>query len=122
MAAARGEKMRLIPLSLSLVLLCGCFTRSQVISRSSFDDIQVGSTVADFEKKIGAPYKVRKLSNGCTDYEYIERILMGEEVIEENHYYLRIKNGRVIAKRVNQEIPPAYDLIFDGDPNDVDQQ
>jgi hypothetical protein len=114
--------MRAVLIVLSCVFLCGCFTRSQVISRGSFDDIQVGSPVADFEQKVGKPYRVRKLPNGNLDYEYIEKIFMGEEIIEENHYYLRVKNGRVIAKRMNQEIPPAYDLIYDADPNDTDLQ
>ncbi len=45
-----------------------------------------------------------------------------EEIIEENHYYLRVKNGRIVAKRLNQEIPPAYDLIYEADPNNTDLQ
>ncbi len=115
--------MKIVILSLlSCLCLCGCFSRSQVMTRGNFDTIQVGSSVADFEQKVGVPYRVRKLPNGCLDYEYIERINMGQETIEENHYYLRVKNGKVIAKRINQELPPAYDLIYDGDPNDVDQQ
>ena len=114
--------MKILLVVLSCLSLCGCFARSQVMTRGSFDDIQVGSSLADFEQKVGAPYRVRKLPNGCLDYEYIERIGMGEEIVEENHYYLRVKNGRVVAKRVNQELPPAYDLMYDGDPNDVDQQ
>ena len=113
--------MRLF-LMISLVFLSSCFTRSQVISRGSFDDVQVGSPVADFEQKVGKPYRIRQMPNGTLDYEYIEKIFMGEEIIEENHYYVRVKNGRVIAKRMNQEIPPAYDLIYDADPNDTDLQ
>ena len=114
--------MKIFVAAFSCLLLCGCFTRSQVISRGSFDDVQMGSPVADFEKQVGSPYKVRKLPDGSLDYEYIERIFMGEEVIEENHYYLRIKNGRIVAKRMNQEIPPAYDLIYEADPNNTDLQ
>ncbi|MFS8564458.1 MAG: hypothetical protein LVR00_09240 [Rhabdochlamydiaceae bacterium] len=107
---------------LSLLLLCGCFTRSQVISRGSFDDVQMGSPIADFEKQVGSPYRIQKRSDGSLSYEYIERIFMGEEVIEENHYYLLVKNGRIVAKRMNQEIPPAYDLIYEADPNNTDLQ
>ena len=114
--------MRLSLVVLSFLFLCGCFTRSQVISRGSFDEIQVGSPVADLEKTAGSPYRIRKLPNGSLDYEYIEKIFMGEEIVEENHYFVRVKNGRVIAKRMNQEIPPAYDLIYEADPNDTDLQ
>ncbi len=114
--------MRFSMLVLCCLCLCGCFTRSQVISRGSFDDIRVGTPLADYEQKIGKPYKVRRLPNGSLDYEYIEKIFMGEEIIEENHYYLRVRNGLVIAKRMNQELPTAYDQIYDADPNDTDLQ
>ncbi len=114
--------MRVSVSVLSILLLCGCFTRSQVISRGSFDNVQMGSSIADFEKQVGSPYRIQKRSDGSLDYEYIERIFMGEEVIEENHYYLLVKNGRIVAKRMNQEIPPAYDLIYEADPNNTDLQ
>jgi hypothetical protein len=105
-----------------LLLLCACFSHTAMMTRGSYQDIQVGSSIAEVQTKVGEPYAIRKQTDGSDEYEYIERIPLGTEVVEENHYYLLVKNGQVMAKRMNQETPPAYDLIQDDDPNDIEQQ
>jgi hypothetical protein len=92
------------------------------MTRKNFDEVYPGEPVIEVQKKAGAPYAIRSQPNGTEEYEYIERIPLGTEVVEENHYYLVIKNGQVVSKRINRETPPAYDLIDDDDPNDVEQQ
>ncbi len=107
---------------LPLLFLLSCFSRSAVMTRQDFNDIQVGEALSQFQQRVGSPYRIRPIKGGGQEYEYIERIPMGNEVIEENHYFLIIKEGKVDGKRSNQETPPAYDLIYDSDPNDTDQQ
>ena len=92
------------------------------MTRSSFADIRVGEPVTEVQKKVGDPYSITKNSDGSEEYEYIERILMGSEVIEENHYFLNVTNSRVVSKSFKQNTPPAYDTINDDDPNDTDLQ
>ena len=92
------------------------------MTRQNFDEIQLGTPVSKFEEKVGEPYKITSLKEGSEEYEYIERIPLGDEIVEENHYFLIIKEGKVISKRINRERPPAYDLIYDADPNDTDLQ
>jgi len=69
------------------------------------------------------PYAIHKQTDGSAEYEYIERISLGTEIIEENHYFLRAKKGKMVGKRMNQATPPSlcYDLIYDEDPSDRDQ-
>lgn len=102
------------------MLLCAC--SSQMMTRKNFEDVQVGSSMTDVQKRVGSPYAVRKGANGTEEYEYIERFYLNDEVIEENHYILVVKNGQVVSKRLNDKTPPSYDLIDDEDPNDTDLQ
>lgn len=105
-----------------LVLLTACFSRSAIMTRSSYEEISIGTPISNLKAKVGEPYSIQEQPNGTEEYEYIERIPLGSEVIEENRYYLVVKNGQVVSKRMNQKSPPAYDLIYDDDPNDVEQQ
>lgn len=107
----------------SLLILCSCFTRSTVINRDAYDSINLGTPVAEVEKKVGDPYQVRKYSNGTEVYEYIERIYAVEnEIIEENHYYFWIKNGQVVSKRITNSRQSNFDLIDEDDPNNTELQ
>jgi len=107
---------------LLLIILAACFSRTAMMTRHTYEDITVGSTISDVQAKVGSPYSIHKQADGTEEYEYIERIPLGTEVVEENRYYLVIKNGQVVSKRMNQQTPPAYDLIYDDDPNDIEQQ
>ena len=69
--------------------------------------------------KYGEPYSITNKKNGTQEYLYIERIPGAEVTVEQNNYIFVVKNGQVISKRKNQELPPAYDEIYDEDPNDV---
>jgi hypothetical protein len=93
-----------------------------MMTRQNFQDVQVGSSINDVENRVGSPYAIRKGPNGTQEYEYIERYYLNDEVVEENHYILVVKDGQVVSKRLNDKTPPAYDLIDDEDPNDTDLQ
>lgn len=102
------------------MLLFAC--SSHMMTRQNFQDISLGSSITDVESRVGSPYAVRKGADGTEEYEYIERYYLNDEVVEENHYILVVKNGQVVSKRLNDKTPPAYDLIDDEDPNDTDLQ
>jgi hypothetical protein len=104
-----------------LLLLLGC-GHPTMMTRQTFADVDIGEPILQVEEKVGKPFAIRKNSDGTQEYEYIERISLGTEVVEEYHYYLVINNGQVVSKRLNQDRPPAFDLIDDDDPNDTDQQ
>ncbi len=115
------KKEIIVILSLSL-MLCGCFGRSTLMTRSNFQSVELGEPVSSVEKRSGNPYAVRPLKDGSYEYEYVEKIWMGGEVIEVNHYYIVIKDDKVISKHMNRKKPPAFDEIYDPDPNDNDLQ
>ncbi len=89
------------------------------MTRNEFESIEIGTPVTEIVDKYGDPYVIRRCKNGIKIYEYIERIPIGGETIEENKYFLVIQDCEVIAKRYHYELPPAYDEIYDEDPNNV---
>jgi hypothetical protein len=50
----------------------------------------------------------------------MERITMGEEVVEQRRYVLLVRDGKVIRKRVKSSNQPAYQEIYSDDPNQAD--
>ena len=78
------------------------------MTTSSFHEIPLGSTDSEVVSLAGKPYAIRKQSDGSLEYEYIERISAGGRDMEERHYYLLIKDGKVISKRMKQGGPTPY--------------
>lgn len=101
----------------SLLLLCACFSRSAVMTADSFDTIQMGTSIAVVESQMGRPYKIHSKGGNREEYEYIERIDMGQCLVSENHYFLIVVNGEVVGKYITREKSPSYDLIYMEDPN-----
>lgn len=102
---------------LGALLLAGCFGASNAISRDCFDAVILGSTVSELECIAGEPYAVHCVCDGELEYVYIEKLSVGYELMAENHYIFRVVNGHVVSKTIRIEKRPAYDLIYQADPN-----
>jgi hypothetical protein len=107
-----------IALSSALLLLAACATGA-IMTRSDFDNIQIGTPVSEVVQKYGDPVKIKDNKDGSQSYEYIERLPIGEQTVQENNYFITIKNGKVISKQYNQELPQEFDEIYEEDPNAV---
>ena len=104
-------------LIICLSLLSACFSRSAAMDSQTFESVALGTPVSSLESQFGKPYKIHSKGGGKEEYEYIERIGMGQCLVAENHYFLIVLNGAVVGKYVTQEKSPAYDLIYTEDPN-----
>ncbi len=100
-----------------LGILSACFSRSGAMTGDNFDTIQVGTPIATVESQMGKPYKVHSKGGNRDEYEYVERIDMGQCLVSENHYFLIVVDGQVVGKYVTREKSPSYDLIYVEDPN-----
>ena len=60
---------------------------------------------------LASPMRFITKRGGAGEYEYIGRMKAGDRTLEEKHYFLLIKDGKVVSKRVEQYSPPPY--IFD---------
>lgn len=107
----------LLILLLVLVFLTGCFSRPSLMTYAEYDSVQIGSSVDKLQAEIGKPYAIHAKEKGMEEYEYIERINTGNNLIAENHYFLIVQEGKVVGKYMTRERPPAYDLIYQEDPN-----
>jgi hypothetical protein len=101
----------------ALLILASCFSRPALMTYSEFNDVELGTSIASIKSEIGEPYAVHDKKNGAQEYEYIERIDVGNNVVAENHYFLIIQDGKVTGKYMKRERPPAYDLIYQDEPN-----
>ena len=84
---------------------------------SEFNDVELGTSITSIETQIGKPYAIHDKKGGGQEYEYIERIDIGNNVAAENHYFLIVQDGKVKGKYMKRERPPAYDLIYQDEPN-----
>ena len=116
MAANRYYMIFLSLLSAAL-LLAGCFSRPALMTYETYDQVKIGTSIESLKADIGKPYAIHAKEGGTEEYEYIERIDMGNTLVSENHYFLIVKDGVVIGKYMNRESPPAYDLIYQDEPN-----
>jgi len=98
------------------MMLTGCFSRSTVMTQESFSTVQVGAPISHVVDTMGEPYSIQE-KNGVEEYTYIERVTAGNRLIYENHYTLFVQNGVVIGKTTKQEKVPAFNLIYQEDPN-----
>ncbi len=106
------------PLLLSLLLfLASCFSRPALMTYANYDSVQSGEPISTVKSEVGEPYSVHNKKDGTQEYEYIERIDVGNNIAAENHYFLIVRDGKVVGKYMKRERPPAYDLIYQDEPN-----
>lgn len=97
-------------------MFCGCFSRSAMMTQDSFSSVQVGTPIQTIIDQKGEPYSIRD-KNGMEEYTYVERVTNGNQLIYENHFIFFVRDGIVVGKTTTQERPPAFDLIYQDDPN-----
>ncbi len=100
-----------------LVLLASCFTRSAMMTQETFGTITLGTPISEVIAEVGDPYAIHSKGGGIQEYEYVERVGSENSLIYENHYFLKVSQGQVVSKRMTREKLPAYDLIYQEDPN-----
>jgi len=82
-----------------------------IMTSQAFFEIPIGSTQKEVVAAAGEPYAIHKKEDGSVEYEYIERFKIGGRDAQERHYFLLMREGKVVSKRVEQSSPPPY--VFD---------
>lgn len=78
------------------------------MNMNAFYDVPVGSTQEEVITTLGKPVAKHKKEDGSIEYEYVERLKIGSRNVNERRYYVLMKDGRVISKRVKQSSPLPY--------------
>ena len=97
------------------ITFASCASGHTIMTRNTFYEIPLGSSSTELVQQAGEPYAIHEKEEGGTEYEYIERIRISPIQWEERRYFLLIKDGKVISKRVEQNSPPptmydSYDM------------
>ncbi len=95
---------RLLP----LFFLASCAMGSRVVTMDAFHGIDLSTPTPQVVATLGQPYAIYHKGDGTIEYEYIERIKIGGRDAEERRYYILMRDGVVISKRVKQSSPLPY--------------
>lgn len=100
-----------------LLLSVSCQTSKQsVMTQEAFGEVAIGTSVENLTAAYGEPYAINPLGGETYEYEYIERWLLGKEVVVQRRYFFTVKDGHVIDKKMTSSRPPAYEAIYSDDP------
>lgn len=92
----------------ALLLTASCASGGSVATQTAYYDIDIGTSVAELEAALGAPYAKHKTKEGLDEYEYIERIKEGNRNLEVRHYFFVIKDDRVVSKHTRTSTASPY--------------
>src|SRR5689334_15452139 len=90
-------KVRALMLFIAVLCLTGCFSRSAAMTSESYSMVQVGASVDSLSAEVGKPYAIHIKEGGIKEYEYVERIRNGRNLVVENHYFLLVQDGKVVG-------------------------
>jgi hypothetical protein len=82
------------------------------LTMTEFYDVPLGLSPSELVERIGEPYAVHRRDDGSLEYEYIERFKAGGRNIQDRHYFIIVKDGKVISKYVEQRNPWPYYLEY----------
>jgi hypothetical protein len=88
-----------------------------MISKKNFEAIPIGSTVHQLEEQVGKPDAIHSTGLNRQEFEYVERLELNPYYSIENRYFIEIMQGVVTAKRTLSRRSPAYDFMYQGEPN-----
>lgn len=100
-----------------MVLLTGCTSSYFAMTDRSFCGIDMGVSIESVQCQVGDPYAICIREDGAEEHQYIERIDLGGGLVMEKQYFLVVKNNKVISKRLVRRVSPAYNLIYETEPN-----
>ena len=99
---------RLFSIIVVALLSTACSSGGSIVTMQSFYEIPVGASTSEVIATAGEPYAIHRREDGSVEYEYIERFKVGERYTEERHFFLLIKDGKVVSKRTKQMSPTPY--------------
>lgn len=91
-----------------VVFLASCASGGHILSTGAFYDIPVGASQDEVVAGCGKPYAIYRKGDGTVEYEYIEKLTIGARNVNERHYIVVFKDGKVVSKKVKQESPLPY--------------
>jgi hypothetical protein len=87
-----------------------------MMTQEGYSSISPGSSVETLLQEYGEPYAIVSMGGDVYQYEYIERWLLGKEVVVQRRYYFTVRDGVITDKKMTSSRPPAYEAIYSDTP------
>lgn len=108
-------RFKILAVALCALIFSGC-SKYEDMTRENFYSVQLQTPKAQLEKKYGKPLYKYQDDQGYEVYEYVERVYVGNAIIEQNYYYFFIKDGVVRKKGQKVQSPPPWSEPYNADP------
>ncbi len=108
-----GKKAKII------FLFIVCFSQlTAAMTKVGYNAVEIGDKFDTIEGCAGRPYRICSKGGETYEYEYVEKIVFTDKTnVTVNHYYFIVSNGIIVGKRFKIERSPAYNMIYQEDPN-----
>ncbi len=107
--------MKLVLSIIICLLFTGCIQKQAMMTSRGYASINVGISIYEIKNKYGPPYAIHSKDSTSEVYEYIERITLGTQIVEQMRYYLIVSKGKVIKKYIKINTPPTFNAIYSDD-------
>jgi hypothetical protein len=94
--------------TLLCLFLCSCATGGPVLSVCGFYEVPIGATQEEMIAQSGDPVAIRRFDDGTIEYEFIERFKVGARILTERHYFILVRDGVVVSKRMKEISPTPF--------------
>ncbi len=110
-----NKKWKIFAVAIAALVATGC-NGPQDMTRENFYSVQLQTPKSQLEKKYGKPLYKYHDEQGYEVYEYVERVYVGNAIVEQNYYYFFIKDGVVKKKGQKVQSPPPWSEPYNADP------
>lgn len=94
---------------ITCLLLVAC-TTSKFMTYEQYYQIPIGEEVSIIQVELGRPFEVKEVGPSTQEYIYVERIPLGETREMFRRYILTVLDGKIIQKRVEEEVTSPLQL------------
>ena len=93
-----------------LIALCISCTSPSTMTVHHFSDLPIGTSTEELQNIAGKPYQINKKEEDAVEYVYVEKLKNGLRTTEERRYYILVRDGRVVGKRMEQSSESPYNI------------
>ncbi|MEC8306467.1 MAG: outer membrane protein assembly factor BamE, partial [Chlamydiota bacterium] len=91
-----------------IFLIMGGCAPHQYMDQAKYEALPLGMSIKEVERRYGSPDIIDVDNHGEITYQYIDRIMMQGELLQQRRYALIIVNGKVVSKGISVESAPNY--------------
>jgi hypothetical protein len=87
-----------------------------MMNQDGFTSVEMGQPVSEMIAMHGKPMHIYSKGYDSQIYEYVERLSIGTNVVQQRRYFIVVSNDRVVGKYMKFDNPPPFQTIYTNDP------